>query len=39
MMNALITTEKGFWHVCFTPHALLFIAGSGDDHEKPCALS
>ena len=21
MMNALITTEKGFWHVCFTLHA------------------
>ena len=26
MMNALITTEKGFWQVCFTLHALLFIA-------------
>ena len=32
MVNALITTEKGFRHVCFTLHALLFIAGSGDDH-------
>ena len=32
MMNALIISEKGFWHVCFTLHALLFIAGSDDDH-------
>ena len=35
----MITTEKGFWHVCFTLHTLLFIAGSDDDHYKPCALS
>ena len=31
MMNALITTEKGFWHVCSSNYNLLTVSPFNDD--------